>query len=196
MATKTAVIVLHREEIIIWAIPPLSPQPPDFFDHNPTHILPLFTTPFPELHPALIRFNTISSWYFGSSRPLFFDMLCQDSKLRRFQIILEPDLSTASLRVVNISELTPLIFEYIRFQEYTICEDALVSCHKNSRYEKWGVYMGSMSGRPANIVSLGGLEVNRMLSDINHKYIFFSCPTSGRFVRLDSRNTIAVLDFF
>ena len=38
MVTKTAVVVLHEEVILIWwAIPHLSPQPPDFFDYNPTY---------------------------------------------------------------------------------------------------------------------------------------------------------------
>jgi hypothetical protein len=33
-----AVIVLCEEAVLIYAIPPLSPQPPYFFDHNPTYL--------------------------------------------------------------------------------------------------------------------------------------------------------------
>ena len=61
MGTKTAVIVLCEDAVLIWAIPPLSPQPPDFFDHNPPHVPPLFSIPFPdgiELRPELIQWNT------------------------------------------------------------------------------------------------------------------------------------------
>lgn len=109
MATNTTVIVLFEEAVKIWAIPPLSPQRPDFSDRNPTtHIPPLFTLLFPDgiARPhARIRCNTISSWFFGSSHPLYFDIFCQFSKLQRLQIILKPDLSSASLHVINTCEL-------------------------------------------------------------------------------------------
>jgi len=51
-ATKTAIIVFCKEEILIWAIPPLSPQSSDlpdrFLDNDPIHIPPLFKIPFPD----------------------------------------------------------------------------------------------------------------------------------------------------
>ena len=206
MATKTAVIVVYGLEVLIWAIPPLSPQPPDFFDHNPTLIPPLFTIPFPddiELLPEFIRYNTISSWYFGSLQPLYFDMLCEDSKLHRFQIVLEPDLSTASLNVINTSELTPHDFNRVQFQEYTICEDTLVSCwfYKNFRYNgrdqyQWGVYTGLTSDRFANVISHGGPTAKMLMLDIGRKHDLYWCSASGRFVVLDSSNSVIVLDFF
>ena len=118
MATKTGVIVLSEEAVLIWAIPPLLPRPPDSFDPNPTHMPPpLFAIPFPDtsLHPARMELKSIGSWYFGSSHPLYFNKLCQDFKLHRFQIILKPDLSTASLRIVNTTELTPHDFNEMRF---------------------------------------------------------------------------------
>ena len=55
-------------------------------------------------------------------------MLCQDSKLHRFQMMLEPDLSTASLHDINTSELTPHDFDCVFFQNYRICEETLVAC--------------------------------------------------------------------
>jgi hypothetical protein len=131
MATKTAVIVLCEEAAFIWAIPLLLPQPPDFFDYNPTHIPPLFTIPFPDgivLHSEFIQWQTIWYWYFGSSQPLYFDMLCQDFTRRRFKIMLKPDLSTASLHVVKTAESTPHDFNDVSFGDYRICEDILVSC--------------------------------------------------------------------
>ena len=129
MATKTAIIILGAEGVLIWAIPPLLPQPLDFVDCHPTHIPPLFRIQFPDgIGINLIGRKTMSSWYFGSSQPLYFDMVCQESKLHRFQIILKPDLSTASLHFIHSSELSPHDFEYLSFDDYRICEDTLVCC--------------------------------------------------------------------
>ena len=200
IATKTPVIVLCKEAVLIWAIPPLLPRLPDFFDSNPTYIPPLFTIPFPDdilLHSELIRWNTISSWYFGSSQPLYFDMLCQDSKLHRFEILLKPDLSTASLHVINNSELTPHDFNYVYFEDYRVCEDTLVSCwiFDDDESSQSGVYTGLTSARFADIISLGGPAARMLLPD-SDCYIFYSCPASGRFVLVDDNDSVAVLDFF
>ena len=204
MATKTAVIVLCEEAVLIWAIPPLLPQPPDFFDHNPTHISPLFTIPYPDdiiLHSELIQWNTLSSWYFGSSQPLYFDMLCEDSRLHRFKIMLKPDLSTASLHVTNTTELSH-DFNDVYFPEYRICEDALVSCWTSDEFTNWdlfqsGVYTGLTSTRFANIISPGGPVAKMLfLPDSEDGYHCHSCPASGRFILVDHSNSVAVLDFF
>ena len=197
MATKTAVIVLCEEAVLIYAIPPLLPQPPDFFDHNPTHIPPLFTIPFPDIsrHPPRKNWNTISPWYFGSSQPLYFDMLCRDFKLHRFQILLQPDLSAASLHVINISEETPHDFSCVFFNNYRICEDSLVSCwtYSNGEPEECGVYMSLPFG---NDISHGGSAAKILFSNENG-YILFLCPTSGRLVCQDyETNRVALLDFF
>jgi hypothetical protein len=204
MATTTVVIVLCGEEVLIWAIPPLSPQPPDFLD-NPTHMPPLFTIPFPpdSISPYFepIRWNIISSWYFGSSHPLYFDMLCQDFKLHRFQIMLKPDLSTASLHAINTSELSRHDFNCVSFEDYRICEDTLVSCLFRAKdlipYQR--VYTGLTSDRFANIISQGGPATKMLLPDIGHEYRLLSaCPASGKFVLLvrDGSNSVVVLDFF
>ena len=203
MATNTAVIVLCEEAILIWAIPPLSPQPPDFFDHIdhiPTHIpLPLFTIPFPDIvpHSELIGWKTISSWYFVSSQPLYFDMLCRNSELHRFQIMLKPDLSTASLRVINSYYVTPDDFNYVSFESYRICEDTLVSCFASDGGDRQcGVYTRLTSAPFANVISHGGPAAKMLFPDIGHEYRLLSCPASGRFVRLDTNNSVTVLDFF
>ena len=186
MATKTAVIVLCDEAVLIWAIPPLSPQPPDFFDHNPTHMPPpLFTIPFPDIsrHPVRIGWKAISSWHLGSSHPLYFDMLCQDSKLHRFQIMLQPDLSTASLHVINTSEHTPHDFGYVLFQDYRICEDALVYFWRN--HKTWGAHIGLTSAPFTNVVTRW------------QGYMDSLCPTSGRSVyRIGDGDKIVVVDLF
>ena len=169
--TKTAVIVLCLEAILIWAIPPLLPQPLDFLDNNPVHIRPIFTIPFPDgiiLHSKLISWKTISSWYFGSSQTLYFDALCRDRKLHRFQIMLKPDLSTASLQVINASEVTPYDFYDNSFQSNRICDDTLVSCSFSHR--KCGVYMGLMSACFSNVISRGHPAVKMTLPDIGHEY--------------------------
>jgi hypothetical protein len=130
MTTQTAVIILSKEGILICAIPPLLHQPPDFFEHNnPTRITPLFIIPLPNdiALPELMRWKTISSWYFGSTT-LYFDMFCGNGQINRFQIMLKPDLSTASLRVINTSKPHPRDFHLLIFQDYKICEDTLFSC--------------------------------------------------------------------
>ena len=136
MLTKTAVIVLcaSEEAVLIYAIPPLSPQPLNFYDDNPTHIPPLFKISFPNDIVLHSRWKTTPSWYFGSSQSLYFDILSRVSKLHRFKIILKPDLSTASLHVVNKPELTPHNFSSVCLQEYRICEDTclLLVCRSSS----------------------------------------------------------------
>ena len=200
MVTKTAVIILCEKAVLIWAIPPLLPQPPDFFDHNPTHMPPLFTILLPVIsrHPQSKDWNTISSWYFGSSQPLYFNFVCQDSKLQRFQILLQPDLSAASLHDINVSEQTHDI-NYVVFRDYMICEDTLVSCWTYS--DDWdqfgcGAYMGLMSPPFANGISHSGPAAKMLLPGIEYISIFSLCPASGRIVHLDNNNSVAVLDFF
>ena len=197
--TKNAAIVICEEAILIFAIPPLSPQPPDLFDHNPTHIPPLFKIPFPDdivFHPKSIEWKTISCWYFSSSRPIYFDMICRDYKLHRFKLIVEPDLSDASLHVINTSELTPHGFEFVYLQSYRICEDTLVSCwaQPHPHQSQCGVYTGSTSVPFGSV----GPAAKMLLSEIGHGYRhIFSCPASGRFVALpDSGTSVFVLDFF
>ena len=211
MATKTAVIVLHEKEILIWAIPPLSPQPPDFFDHHPTHIPPLLIIPLPadiEVDPDLTQWNTISSWYFGSSQPLYCDLLCQDSTIHRIQIMIEPDLSTASLYVINIPETTRHDFTDVYLSPYMICEDTLVSHFSISNYYpdtyqyqyQPCLYTGLTTAN--DIISHGGPAANMLLPDIepgSDGFDLFLCPASGRFllhVRSGYSDSIAVLDFF
>ena len=111
MATKTAVIVICKETVLIWAIPPLvSSQPPDFsFEDYPTYLLPPFIRiPFPDdvaLYPENMEWDSIAPWHFGSSHPLYFEMLPQysGSDSIQFMLYLKPDLSTASLYVMNHS---------------------------------------------------------------------------------------------
>jgi hypothetical protein len=207
MATNTAVIVLCDEAVLIWAIPSLSPQPPDFFDHNLTHMPPpLFTIPFPDIshYSARMKWNTISPWYFGSSQPFYFDAFCHDSTLHRFQIMLKPDLSTASLHVINTSEHTPRDFLYALIPDYRICEDTLVSCwiyhdedrRRNPSQYQCAVYTGLTSARSANVISDDRPATKLLLPDTGHRYPLFSCPASGRFVFVDSTNNVAVVDLF
>ena len=208
MATKTAVIVLCEEAVLICAIPPLVPQPPDFYDHNPTPVSPLFTIPFPDgivLHSDFIQWKTISSWYFGSSQPLYFDMLCRDSKLHRFKIMLKPDLSTAALHVVITSELTPLNFEIVYLGDYRICEETLVFCWSfdvlrynppSRRNQYRGVCTGSTSARFSNVTTNDCPAAKMILTEFGLQCKYILCPASGRFVLLDHIDGVAVLDIF
>ena len=166
---------------------------------------PLFTIPYPDHivpNSELIEWQTISSWYFGSSQPLYFDMLCQESKLHRFKLIIKPDLSDASLHVINASEITPHDFNVVSFLCYRICEDTLVSCwinhyHQNQNQRGLGLYTGLTSARSSNIISHGGPAAKMSLPKIgHHDFRHFSCPASGRSVLVDCRNSVFVLDFF
>ena len=65
------------------------------------------------LHSEPIEWTTISSWYLGSSNPLYFDMLCRHSKPHRFKLIVESDLSEASLHVINLNPLLIISMTYI-----------------------------------------------------------------------------------
>ena len=57
----------------------------------------------PNTH-EIFGWMTVSSWYLRSWDSLYFDVLYRDSKLQSFKIIIKPDLSDASLHVINISE--------------------------------------------------------------------------------------------
>ena len=121
------------------------PQPSDLpiggrrFHHNPTHILPLFKIPFPDdiaSYPyEFLDQMTLPSWYF-ESESVYFDVFCdRDFKLQRFKIVIEPDLTVASLDIINMSEtisndvikfLIPHYSTYKACDGYRVCEDALV----------------------------------------------------------------------
>ena len=120
-------------------------------------------------------------------------MLCQNSKLHRFQIIVKPDLSDASLHVINTSELTPHDFEDVFFQSYRICEDILVSCWTTYDPPQCGAYTGLTSARFAHGISYGGPAAKMPI--FGYEYPISLCPASGRFVHLDSGG-LAVLDFY
>jgi len=203
IATKTAVIILCKEGILIVAIPPLSPQPPDFSDYNSARIPPLFTISYPDglvLHPACniyLTWKMVSSWYSDSSHPFYFDMLCQDSKRHRFQIKLKPDLSSASLHDINTSEHFPLHHGSTFFKGYRICDDTLVSWHLNAHANYCLLlYTGLMSATFSNVISHSGPASEIFLPDIELKYDLTLCPASGRLARLDASNSVTVLDFF
>ena len=200
MATKTAIIVICQEAILIYAIPPLSPQPPDFSYHidMPTHILPLFTIPLPDgiVHQSKpMGLKTFQSWYFGPKSDMFFPKYSKviTSEVYRFQIILKVDLSAASLHV-NSSEsrVWPGDFVSLHKQDYRICDDTIVSCwfyidHDNPGQYNCGVYMGLNFTRFA-VISHGGPALEKSFLSSLHHYRLFSCPASGRFVLLDVNN--------
>ena len=207
--TKAAVIVLSEEGILIVAIPPLSHQPPDFFGDNPTLPTltppPLFTIKFPgesELRPDQ-EWKIVSSWYFGSPDHLYFDMLSNDvsNKPYRFKIELKPDLSTASLHTIYNPGLTPLSLDVdAYFDGYKICEDTLVSFWLYDDEEEahhCEIYTESTSACFDNAISHSRPAAKMLLPDIGRdsEYVLYPCPASGRFVRLDSNNKVAVLDF-
>ena len=175
--TKSAIIVLCGKGVLVWAIPPLLPHSLDhFLDDNPTHLPPLFEIPFPDHIDNLgIRsWNTITSWYFGSWDSIYFDLLLRDYTIERFKLIVKPDLSDASLHVINTFKLPPLIrFQYFKHYAYLndrICEDTLVSFWGSSIY-RCGVYAGLKSA-----------EVDLMYMIDGYSSYSSLCPASGKLV--------------
>lgn len=189
----------------MWAIPPLSVQPPDFSDHNPTHIPPLFKLAFPddfsrEITPYFnlpYYWNRISSWYSGTSQTLYFGFLSRlgilDVKFQDFEIALESDLSDVSLRVLNTCRPPQDNLSDVFFGQYGIGEDTLISCWKIHHSGRCRIHIRSLSG--AGILPGGSIFLPVLLSatDIQMPSL---CPASGRFVHLDIHNDrIGVVDF-
>ena len=178
----------------------MSPQPSDlpdrFLDNNPTHILPIFRIPFPDgilRHShKIFEWMTVSSWYFGSES-IYFDIFYTDSTLRRFKIIIKPDLSDASLYFIkeinNISDGLIKSFETCSMNDwegYRVCEDALVYFWSYPNRKTWGAYTGLISAPFTNIVTQW------------KGYVGSLCPTSGRLVHTENgeRSRMVVVDLF
>ena len=204
--TKTAIVILCIDEILIWEIPPLLPQQPDlhhFLDNNSTHIPPLFKIPLPDdvlrhNHEILGRM-TLSSWYFGSGflNSVYFNFFFT-SKIQKCKLFIKPDLSDATLHLINISgsisdDIVTCLAQLAQFNDckHKIYEDALVyllnTPSRTSRYT--GLILTSAPS--SNIVMLWNGAVE------------FLCPTSGRFVywphRRDedsSSSGISIVDLF
>lgn len=105
--TKTAVIVLCEEKVLIWAIPHLLPQPPTLhhpsvpWDPSATYTPPLLTLPFPQHNNLrLVGWKIMLPWYSSSSNPIFFEKQYA-SIVHKFEIRLKPDLSSAGLHFVG-----------------------------------------------------------------------------------------------
>ena len=123
---------------------------------------------------------TVSSWYFGSSESVYFDIFHKNSKIQRFKINIKPDLSDASLHVINMSELIQndlmesSLAAYRVRKGYRVCEDALVYFWNNRlKPQTWRAYTGLTSAPFTNIVTRWNGHVDSL------------CPTSGRFVYTD-----------
>ena len=85
------------------------------------------------------------------------------------------------------------------FQDYTICEDSLVSCWfkfdsgQNQYQLKYGIYTGLMSSRFANVLTHGG---TMLLPGIGRDYDAQHPGPVDLCVLEEGSNNIAVLDFF
>jgi len=187
-ATKTAIIVFCKEEILIWAIPPLSPQPSDLPDHTP----PLFKIPLLDdivRQTPIFKWMLLSSWYFECWESIYFGILFSDSKIQRFKIVIKPDLSDASLHFINKPEIVSndlmgsrLLFELFH-ERYMICDDALVYFWRNNK-SNLGAYAG-LTFPLTNVVTRWHGQVDSL------------SPASGRYVYIDEDNWgIVVVDLF
>jgi hypothetical protein len=148
---------------------------------------------------------TVSSWYYRSWESVYFDLLYHSdsspswhntgqlldflydrSKLQRFKIIVKPDLSDVSLKVINIPEVVSAGFmkslDPNRIcRGYRICEDALVYFWKNRT--TWGAYTGLTSAPFTTVVTRWNGSTDSL------------CPASGRFIYCTD-NRLVVVDLF
>ena len=121
---------------------------------------------------------TLSSWYFGSE-PVYFNIYYTDSKeskLQRLKIVIKPDLSDASLHVINVSEIVSddlkNALKLYRFEKkLQICENALV--YTWNYPDAWEAYVGLTSASFTNFLTRWDGRVRSL------------CPTSGRSVCRD-----------
>ena len=190
-AIQTALIVLHIKEILIWAIPPLLPQPPDFHDNNPTRLPPRIRVKFPDglgLYPIVpYGFRMMSSWYIDSSQPLYFDKVYALQR-DRFKLVIKPDLSDATLHFINTLPVDENTFLY----EFVLCEDTLVSYWVASA--ACGISTGSMLSHPTNTILHKDIDI-WLPADTPCGSTSPICPASGRFVYMHGPYKIVVLDF-
>jgi hypothetical protein len=179
--------MFSEEGIFVWAIPPLLPHSSDYFlNDNPAHLPPLFRIPFPDDFVCLdnVDWMTLSSWYSGYRESIYFGIAHSNSKFDRFKLVVKPDLSDASLHVINFSELPLYNFQNRSFQNsYRICEDTFVSFWRSySNIHKCGVYTGLTSA-----YFLDDMGANHSLFGHGHCPL---CPASGRFVYFTTNGKI------
>ena len=123
---------------------------------------------------------TATSWYFESSESIYFDIIYADSRLQRFKIIIKPDLSDASLHVINSipiiisNDLMESFMRYWTHQGYRICEDYLVCIWDDHDDTTWGAYAGLTSAPSTKVIA----QMDGCVESL--------CPTSGRFVYRDN----------
>lgn len=140
----------------------------------------------------------MSPWYLGSSDHLFFDVIYQEqSTLHRFQILLTPDLSSATLQLLNTlkikhsSTAAPV--------GYQVCEDMIFSC---GVYDSKSLWWTQDYAPLFFAVSPGGPAAKVIYPDLGRTYLdhsFLSCPASGTFLLrildLDGSYSLVTLDF-
>jgi hypothetical protein len=190
--------------VLIWAIPELFHGPSIFLDRsywNTTlnHTSPLLTIPFPDdIEDRLVGWKTLCPWYFGSSIPFYFDMLCGDGKCLRFEIALKPDLSSASLHFVKTFKVIHDDFIQGMADGYKFCDDQLSFCQfLNTPFPEWPRYREAASPQIFSI-SHSGPTADVILPDLGSRNHLLSCPASGRFIVVsynsDQKITLVELD--
>ena len=111
--------------------------------------------------------------------------------------MLKPDLSSASLHILNTSHLTLRDFHYYPFKITGFARIPLSPAGFTiilwKKYQ-CGVYTGLTVARFA--ISYGGPAAKMLSADYRHEYFCVSCPASSRFVLLDSNNNVVVFDIF
>ena len=134
----------------------------------------------------------VSTWYFGSRESFYFDLIKGGRySFQRFKIIVKPDLSDATLHVMNMSEIfledsMGSFHAYIACDDCRICDDAVVYFWHNSNWNRWGTYTGLTSAPFTNIIT-------RLHEQVQVQSL---CPSSGRIVYYTDDRRLVVVDLF
>ena len=75
---------------------------------------------------------------------------------------------------------------YMTWEDYRICDDALVYFWNTSNRNKWGAYTGLTSAPYTNIVTQSNEQIQ----------VQSLCPSSGRFVYYTNDRRLVVVDLF
>ena len=192
-----AILILCKDAILVWHIPPLSPRPPYFSEC--LDIPTLFRVPLLDDLGDFVRWGAITRWYSGSSRSLYCNAFCKASKLYGLEIAIKPGRSDVSFRVIHTCQITDHEFRLMPYIGYRICDDTLVSCW-GPRRTRGRVHVRPISSHPVIPISGDPIALYIYLSgsseELELEGRIASCPVSGRLAHpTEDNNKIVILDY-
>ncbi|KAF8156018.1 hypothetical protein B0H34DRAFT_715829 [Crassisporium funariophilum] len=208
LATGSAIAITHPQGISIWPMPPLTCLTPLFVnDVNPPELAPTLHLEYPGEyvmdHQCILQ--GLGGWYFGHSASLstglYYDVIDPSlSKIRRFQITLNPDLTEGAITLLNTIQMPVLSSNPPSYHSHRICEDTLVACWVRERQGGPGqtifqAYTASIAPPPCAHPSQ---TINNLSPLCKYYQEICFCPTSSRLVYLDFTDwgpDIIIVDF-